>query len=202
MVDCDYRLALQKATAPLHNEIDALFGDFDLAYPDGLARFLTAQAISLRACQPQITRFGEQRLGCTAPDYSQVLQIDMAILGLDTQQLPGLGLPLGSSDAGVFYVVAGSRLGAAVLRDRATALTLAGPAHSACGYFSVGDGPAMWRLFRQWLAGANGPTPDDLPAMIAAAKATFQLFAQAAQWAAAAPVPALLLPAGTRGMAA
>jgi hypothetical protein len=81
-------------------------------------------------------------------------------------------------------------MGAAVLRDRATALTPAGPANSSCGYFIVGEGPAMWRLYRQWLAreaAADLPTSAGLPAIIAAAQATFGLFAQAGQWVAAQP---------------
>ena len=194
MALCDYRLALQSATAPLHAEIDALYGLFDLAERDGLARFLAAHAIGMRACQPRTTRFGRQGLDTHAPDYSAMLVRDLAVLGIDAALLPQLELADGDlphgdlrADAGIFYVVAGSRMGAAVLRDRATAPTPDGPARSTCGYFVVGEGPAMWRLFREWLAreGRADTAPDGLPTMIAAARASFALFALAAQWAAA-----------------
>lgn len=195
----DYRAALQTATAPLHVEIDALFGAFDLADRDGLTRFLMAQAIGMQACQSHIGRFSHQAFGRNAPDYEQVLLVDLATLGVDAAKMPRLELPINAAGgAGVFYVVAGSRMGAAVLRQRATASTPIGPAHSVCGYFAPGDGPAMWRLFRQWLQNAAGP--DDLPAMIEGAKATFHLFAQAAQWAAAQPPT--VLPDGNKGLAA
>jgi heme oxygenase len=184
---CDYRSALRSATAPLHGEIDELFGAFDLADRDGLTRFLVAQAIGMRACQPRTTRFGRQQLGCSAPDYSAMLQQDLAMLGIATDRLPQFDLAEDMADAGVFYVVAGSRMGAAVLRNRATAPTPAGPANTACNYFTATEGSAMWRLFREWLSVAGGP-PAELAAMIEAAGATFQLFAQAAEWVAAQPL--------------
>jgi heme oxygenase len=157
---CDYRSALQTATAPLHADIDAQFGGFDLADRDGLTRFLAAQAIGMAACQPRITRFGRDTLGCTAPDYRRILLNDLAALGVDAAQLPRLELAdrcaedaaaTAAADAGTFYVVAGSRMGAAVLRDRATALTPAGPANSSCGYFIAGDVAAISPM-----AGARG----------------------------------------------
>lgn len=198
MVICDYRSALQSATAPQHREIDAMFGAFDLTRRHGLTQFLTAQAIGMQACQPHAARFAQDVLGGAAPDYERLLQVDLAALGVDANHLPRVELPAHIGlpqiwDAGVFYVVAGSRMGAAVLRQRATALTPGGPAHSACGYFTTGDGPAQWRQFRQWLASA-AVSPGDLPGMIAAAKATFDLFAQAARLAAAGPDPDAAVP--------
>ena len=195
LVVADFRSALQEATAPLHDRIDALFGAFDLADCGGLARFLVAQAIGMAACQPRVARFGRESLGCDAPDYNQVLTRDLAMLGVDAAHLPCFALAgeLGNAggdawaDAGVFYVVAGSRMGAAVLRDRAIAPMPGGPAHGVCGFFAVGEGPAMWRLFRIWLGREAGAGEGGLPAMIEAAKATFELFARAGQWAAAQP---------------
>jgi|SRR5579863_8541614 len=222
----DYRSALQTATAPLHGEIDALFGAFDLGRRDGLTRFLMAQAIGMAACQPHTQRFGQAKLGCSPPDYGEVLKADLAALGVHGEQLPRLSLPGNfESDwfendwagAGIFYVVAGSRMGAAVLRKRATALTPGGPAHSVCGYFAVGEGPAMWRLFREWLAdsalrngglasegpaNAAGGVPSGLAVMIGAATATFQLFAAAAHLATGQTLPPLSsIDAGTRSAA-
>ncbi len=193
MVAGDYRSALRLATAPLHAEIDALFGAFDLGQRDGLTRFLTAQAIGMRACQPRATRFGKRSLGCSAPDYLAVLTADLVVMEADAVQLPRLELSEAIADAGVFYVLAGSRMGAAVLRDRATAPTPGGPANGVCGYFAVGEGPAMWRLFREWLtseerASLAGTAPSPLPAILDAATATFRLFAEAAHWAAGQPV--------------
>ena len=154
------------------------------------------QAIGMQACQPHATRFGRNTLGCHAPDYYRMLQHDLVILGVDAAQLPCFDLADDTTDAGVFYVVAGSRMGAAVLRNRATAPTPVGIANGVCGYFMPGEGPAMWRRFREWLVG----TPDDLAAMIEGAKAAFHLFAQAGQWAADQPVLPPLQ--GARGLAA
>jgi heme oxygenase len=189
----DFRVDLHAATAPHHREIDALFGRFDLTQRQGLTRFLAAHAIGMRACQPVIARFGETALGCAPPDYAGILARDLAALGVAAAQLPIANLPGDicgeSSGAGVFYVVAGSRMGAAVLRNQATAMTPRGPAHTACGYFAQGEGPAVWRLFRLWLSqqsehAAAGRAAVDLPGMIGAAKAAFQLFADAADLAA------------------
>jgi heme oxygenase len=172
---------LRSATARLHEEIDAQFSGFDLAEGAGLAAFLSAQAIALRECQPRVDRFGREVLGCAPIDYAQIAASDLANLGVDAALLPQVWLPREIADAGVFYVVAGSRMGAAVLRQRATALTPTGVAQDVCGFFAIGEGPGQFRLFRQWLA----QRPAEAVAAISyAATATFHLFAQAAKLAA------------------
>jgi heme oxygenase len=205
---CDYRSALRSATAPLHGQIDALFGTFDLSDRDGLTRFLVAQAIGMRACQPIISRFGRGRLGHDGPDWLAIIRQDLAMLSVAAERLPQFELAADIADPGVFYVVAGSRMGAAVLRKQATALTPAGPASASCGYFAADGGPVMWRLFREWLADQastdEASEPAELAAMVHAAEATFQLFARAAEWAAAQPVLPAIASTGTatEGLAA
>jgi heme oxygenase len=113
---------LRQATGPSHESLDASFGSLDLTRRADLARFLAAHAIGLAPLFPAFRLFVEEDLQLACPDYPAMLRADLTALDVDADALPALETPAATlapgGEAGVGYVVCGSRLGLAMIRQR------------------------------------------------------------------------------------
>ncbi|QJU57567.1 biliverdin-producing heme oxygenase [Sphingomonas sp. AP4-R1] len=165
--------AVQKvraATAADHDAVDAAFGEVDLGDRASYGRFLTAHALALPAVEQALA--GVAALPALRP-RAPLIAGDLRGLGLDVPS--PLAFPAPASDAAAFgmaYVIEGSRLGGGMLakrvgRDLPTA------------YLSATHLAGEWRGFLSALdQAAEGE--DWIAGMIAAARATFDLYRQAA----------------------
>ncbi|WP_374412431.1 biliverdin-producing heme oxygenase [Novosphingobium colocasiae] len=170
--------ALRCATGPAHDKLDAAFGSLDLTRRDDLARFLRGHAIGMAAIFAPFRAFvgGELHLSC--PDYPAALRADLTELGEDTTTLPRISSPWLAADGaalGLAYVVAGSRLGLAMLRKRG----YHGQSAGLCSrYMENESGIGIWQAL---LAHMRAATLDDahIAAACAAARDTFACFAEA-----------------------
>ncbi|HUD29641.1 MAG TPA: biliverdin-producing heme oxygenase [Novosphingobium sp.] len=168
---------LREATGPSHERLDASFGSLDLARRHDLARFLAAHAIGLAPLFPVFRAFVEGELGLSCPDYPAMLAEDLAALGVDAQALPVLDVPAAiappEAAAGVGYVICGSRLGLAMIRQRG----YWGEAEGfRSAYMTDGRGHEAWKALVPHLRGrapADATTPRD------AALAAFDTFSAA-----------------------
>lgn len=109
------RQVLRTETAPSHARVDALISQNDLTCPDGMAAFLAIHHLAYTALAGPL-RAAEGAGGPPLP--LEDIEADLAMLGrtpLRWRTLPALDL---RHPAGLIYVVAGSRLGATVLRAR------------------------------------------------------------------------------------
>lgn len=170
---------LREKTGPSHERLDASFGSLDLARRDDLARFLAAHAIGLAPMFPVFRSFVEERLGLDCPDYPAMLAADLAALGIDADALPSLETPdeiapIGA-EAGVGYVICGSRLGLAMIRQRG----YWGEAEGfRSAYMTDGRGHDAWKALVPQLRGQPA-TPPMAEAAQAAAMAAFDTFSAA-----------------------
>ncbi|EHJ60473.1 heme oxygenase protein [Novosphingobium pentaromativorans US6-1] len=177
----DMLTELRAATAEAHARLDRAFGALDLADRDGLTRFLSAHAIGMEPLFPAFRSFVEDELGMACPDYPAMLREDLRSLGDDQDGLPQLAvapaLRAPRAQVGVSYVVAGSRLGMAVLRrqgywgDRTASGT-------AGRYMEDESGHAVWKSLMPWLKGQSFDQ-GEREAVTAAALAAFSSFASA-----------------------
>ncbi|WP_232512616.1 biliverdin-producing heme oxygenase [Novosphingobium sp. PP1Y] len=177
----DMLAELRAATAQAHARLDGAFGALDLSERDGLARFLSAHAIGLGPLFPVFRNFVESELGMNCPDYPAMLSEDLRSLGNDPDDLPQLAvdpaLQAPSAPVGVGYVVAGSRLGMAVLRKQGywgEQSTSATPGR----YMEDESGHAVWKTLMPWLKGRTFDQ-GEREAVTAAALAAFSSFASA-----------------------
>ncbi|MBT2185967.1 biliverdin-producing heme oxygenase [Sphingobium sp. H33] len=168
---------LRAATRACHDEVDTLFGRFDLSDRSSYARFLTAHAAALVPVEDWV---GATRL---MPDWrgrKEALWADLAALGRSLPHFEPLDWPRHEAARwGAFYVLEGSRLGGAML-SRAV------PEDLPRAYLSSVHAPGAWRGFLAALdehAQAGGP--DWEAAAIASAGRVFALYAQAARLAGA-----------------
>ncbi|SLJ96424.1 heme oxygenase [Novosphingobium mathurense] len=177
----DMLAELRAATAQAHAQLDGAFGSLDLSDKDGLTRFLSAHAIGLGPLFPVFRNFVENQLGMDCPDYPLMLSEDLRSLGDDPDELPQLAVDPAlqgpSAQVGVGYVVAGSRLGMAVLRrqgywgEQSTSDT---PGR----YMDDESGHAVWKTLMPWLKGRTFDQ-GERKAVTAAALAAFSSFASA-----------------------
>jgi heme oxygenase len=170
---------LREATGPSHERLDASFGSLDLSSRDDLARFLAAHAIGLAPLFPVFRSFVEERLGLECPDYPAMLAADLAALGVDGDALPVLEAPAAiapiGAEAGVGYVVCGSRLGLAMIRQRG----YWGEAEGLrSAYMTDGRGHEAWKVLVSRLRG-HAASPQAAEAARAAALAAFDTFSAA-----------------------
>ncbi|WP_420136315.1 biliverdin-producing heme oxygenase [Sphingomonas sp.] len=167
------RKTLRTATAEKHEMIDAAFGAFDLSDANSYGRFLTAHARALPAVERALAqREGLPAFGLRTP----LLQQDLEALGLPMPDPYEMGAP--ANDAGAFgalYVIEGSRLGGSILAG-------AVPAELPRAYLSAVHPAGAWRAFGDALDHASSLGDDDwMDQAIAAADATFDLYADAAR---------------------
>jgi heme oxygenase len=107
---------LREATAASHATLDSAFGSLDLAERADYARFLCGHAIGIAPLFGSFRAFVEGDLGLDCPDYPAMLRTDLAALGIDAAGLPSLGTPTELTPSATGYVIAGSRLGLAMIR--------------------------------------------------------------------------------------
>jgi len=166
------RATLRSATSTRHDAVDAAYGAFVLAEAISYGRFLTAHARALPAVEKAL------RACATLPPFAprtELLRADLAQLG---RPMPD-PMPLAphSNEAAAFgalYVIEGSRLGGAMLARQV-------PDTLPRAYLSATHDSGGWRMFWERLDRAEETGgPGWIDRAIAAAKATFDLYAAAA----------------------
>jgi len=167
--------SLRAATADAHERLDGQFSTLPLTDAAGYRRFLAGHAIGWAALWPQFRDFIEQELGLTAPDYPAMLAADLAEAGADAAALPVVAPPAAECPAGVAYVLAGSRMGIAMLRRQPHWAA----AHGRAGrYMADGSGPGLFRALKDWMDGPDGAAADRAAAA-RAARGAFAVFSNA-----------------------
>ena len=106
----------REATSASHETLDGAFGSLDLSTRADYVRFLTGHAIGMAPLFSGFRCFVEGELQRECPDYLAMLHGDLAALGLDSADLPQVAPPSPLSAPATVYVVAGSRLGLAMIR--------------------------------------------------------------------------------------
>jgi len=169
---------LREATAASHATLDAAFGSLDLSDRDDYIRFLRGHAMGLAPLFDDFRSFVEGDLGLPCPDYPRMLAADLHALG---EGPGGLSVPAAAqtTPSATGYVIAGSRLGLAMIRKRgywghANALPSA--------YMEDEQGIAIWR---EAAARLKGLPADATGREARAAVAAFDTFRAA--FAASAP---------------
>lgn len=168
---------LREATGPAHERLDASFGSLDLSRRADLARFLAAHAMGLAPLFATFRTFVEGELDLECPDYPAMLRADLDALGVG--ELPDMAAPSGmdapGAAAGLSYVVCGSRLGLAVLRQRGYWGDGEG---FRSAYMSDGRGHDAWKALVPVLRTRAFP-PEQTEAARTAALAAFATFESA-----------------------
>jgi heme oxygenase (biliverdin-IX-beta and delta-forming) len=164
---------LRAATRACHDEVDALFGQFDLGEAASYGKFLTAHAMALVPVEDWAD------IGQLLPDWSGrkvALYEDLAALGLTFPPFEPLSWPRDPAARwGAAYVIEGSRLGGLMLsRSIGTDLPRA--------YLSARHGPGDWQALLRLMEekAEQGGEAWEAEA-IASAERTFGLYAHAAQ---------------------
>ena len=169
-----FRMRMRQATRPNHDQVEALFDTLDLTTRAGLGCFLAAQSIALKAAlrevrssQPEWAHRFSQLTDCIARD------LDRLGWPRPAAEIGGLG---GAHPLGIIYVIAGSRLGAAILHRKA--IDSADPAvRSAQAYLAHAMPKGAWAALCRELDDPRwAPFEDDL---IAGAQQTFDVFGAA-----------------------
>ena len=144
---------LRMATGPSHARLDEAFGSLDLANEADLRRFLGAHAMALSPLFSTFHRFVESELALPCPDFPAMLAADLATLGQPVSALIALDIPQAvvpeEGAAGVCYVIAGSRLGNAVIRRDGYHGRNSG---SPSRYMEDDTGLAVWKALVPWFA--------------------------------------------------
>jgi heme oxygenase len=177
------RRSLRTATADAHARLDARLAASDLTDRHAYGRFLTAIASALVPLETALESAGVAR---SMPDWpertrSAAVLSDLAVLGAAPPRPLGFTLPPLANEPSLFgtlYVLEGSRLGARLLHARV--LTSPDPlVRRATAYLCHGAGESLWRSFVSRLEDAAPGL--DQESVIAAARQTFDMFAQAAR---------------------
>lgn len=171
----DLRTQLRAATRGSHAILDGLVSAFDIADRRGLAGFLGMQWSVLSCLHPAAAG------AATAPVIEDLLHRAAHDLAHLRHPLPPrAATPLRPHPLAIDYVVAGSRLGAAVLRERWRAS--GDPAVQRAGaYFSA---PAYLEHWRAFCATAEGVRAAEATGIVQDAVALFELHIRCARDAA------------------
>ncbi|MEM1343796.1 MAG: biliverdin-producing heme oxygenase [Pseudomonadota bacterium] len=169
------RFALREATAAEHARTDATFGRLSLTAAADYALFLAAHHRALCCCLDHVARHWPE--GALPARLADDLAADLEALGCGVPAaIPGTPLD-GADPRGVAYVVAGSHLGAKVLRKRWG--ESADPRVQAAGrYLASDDLHAYWPRLLQRLKAVD-PGSAAFAGLASAATATFALFIDA-----------------------
>lgn len=167
------RVTLRTATAQKHEMVDAAFGTFDLSDSGSYGRFLRAHARALPAVERALSARAD------LPPFeprTPLLQQDLAALGLAMPEPFEMRAPDNEAGAfGALYVIEGSRLGGGVLAGEV-------PPDLPRAYLSAVHPTGAWRAFGEALDRASDRgNADWMEQAIAAADATFDLYADAAR---------------------
>ena len=171
------------ATAEAHQRLDTQLGALDLQSRDGYRQFLAANAAALLPLERALEEAGVHDI---LPDWDQrartrAILADLARLGGAATPLPTPATLDFGATLGTLYVLEGSRLGAAVL-TRIVAQSSDTIVATATAYLRHGAGERLWPSFLARLD-ALTITPHHEACAIEAARAAFDLFAQAAHTA-------------------
>ncbi|UXY15381.1 biliverdin-producing heme oxygenase [Chitiniphilus purpureus] len=175
------RLALRGATAPHHQEVDALFSVFALETHQGYRAFLRAHAQAVWPLELALEAAGVARL---LPDWPQrrrrfALAQDLRRLGLVVPAPLDYRCADAAACWGTLYTLEGSRLGGALLARRVAGMP---ELTAASAYLTHGAGQPLWPTFLGQLEGTAGRMP--LAALCEAACRAFECFARAGRLAA------------------
>lgn len=133
---------LREATAASHATLDSAFGSLDMNERADYARFLSGHAIGIAPLFDSFRAFVEDDLELDCPDYPAMLRDDLAALGVDALSLPSLAAPAQLTPSATGYVLAGSRLGLAMIRKGG----YWGKAHALpSAYMEDEAGLAIWK---------------------------------------------------------
>lgn len=174
------RSLLKDATAADHARLDKCLGALNLSEIDGYSRFLQINAAALLPLEKALESAGIQD---EFPDWaerarSDAILADIAALGGTPRWLSAPNLHGRFAILGVMYVLEGSRLGAAYLRERIR--------HSGhrrvcenTAFLAHGIGRHFWRSFLAILESHADQLLDD-DDILEPARQAFELFATAA----------------------
>ncbi|PNU02031.1 biliverdin-producing heme oxygenase [Novosphingobium guangzhouense] len=173
----DMLIVLREATGPSHERLDASFGALDLQTREGIGQFLAAHAAGLDPMFPAFRAFIEGELGLECPDYPAMLRADLDALGIAAPPTiePAPGLDVAGGEAGIAYVVSGSRLGLVVIRQRGYWGEGKG---FRSAYMSDGRGHDAWKALVPVLR-TRTYAPEQAEALRTAALAAFETFSRA-----------------------
>ena len=165
------RSHLRSATAEAHERVDRLFGAYDLADREGYRRFLLAQAAAFLPVEASLDAAGAGRLlaDWSARQRGDRLKADLADLGAEVPPpvlSPSLCSP--ADIAGAIYVLEGSRLGGALLKE-------ALPETVPRRFLEAPQEPGSWRKLLERLDDFLYE-PAALDAAVLVAKGVFQSF--------------------------
>lgn len=135
------RTRLKNDTRAFHEELDDMVSRFDLTTPRGLSSFLHMQSMALRTIEPH----AERAASCSAlRDLLRRADSDLCLLETRDRQPARVIGPL--HPLAIDYVIAGSRLGTQVLRQKWKAAT--DPrVLQADAYFSAPRHVELWKSF-------------------------------------------------------
>lgn len=168
-----FHARLRAATGACHDEVDRLFGQFDLADAASYGKFLTAHAMALVPVEDWAD-IGRLIAGWSGRKVA--LYEDLAALGLTFPPFEPLSWPRDPAARwGAAYVIEGSRLGGVMLSRSIGA----GLPHA---YLSARHGPGDWQALLRLMEekAEQGGAAWEAEA-IAGAERTFGLYAHAAQ---------------------
>lgn len=166
---------LRERTREAHGRVDALYGRLMLAEREGLSRFLTAHYLALAPVEAAIrARANHDDI---PPALAPLVRRDLDALGAPVPGAPHFGTLEHADPDGLSYVVAGSHLGARVLR-RQWARSEDGAVRGAGQYLSSDAMAAFWPGFVQGL-NARQPNRDVVERVVGGAVAAFSVFERA-----------------------
>jgi heme oxygenase len=166
---------LRDATAASHETLDGAFGSLDLTERGDYVRFLSGHAIGMAPLFDSFRAFVEDDLQIDCPDFTAMLRTDLAALGVDAGALPSVTPPAALSKSATAYVVAGSRLGLAMIRKAG----YWGRSHDLPSAYMEDDaGRAIWKDVVARLK-QRIPDQDEAAREGAAAVAAFDTFREA-----------------------
>lgn len=166
---------LRERTREAHGRVDALYGRLVLADRDGLSQFLTAHYLALKPVEAAIgARAAHDDL---PPVLAPLVRRDLEALGMPVPGAPEFEMLEHADPDGLSYVVAGSHLGARVLR-RQWARSDDGDVRAAGRYLSSDAMAAFWPGFVERL-NARPTTLDIAERVVGGAVAAFSVFERA-----------------------
>ncbi|WP_143089826.1 biliverdin-producing heme oxygenase [Tropicimonas isoalkanivorans] len=153
----DLRGRLRSDTRSSHDRLDRHVSTFDLGEPDGLRSFLAMQLMALTRLEPLA-----KNSICAPAIHDLRARAEFDLRGLDeTTALSCPDLTFTPHPMSVDYVIAGSRVGTAILRKRWLASKNA-EVRATSAYFSAPTYMDMWRAFcdRATRETSSGPQAD------------------------------------------
>lgn len=174
-MDNDFRFVLKAGTQRQHDNVDALFSIFDLHQHEDYAHFLSLHA---RCFAALLVRADEACLTQSLlAEMCAALEDDLDSLGHANAvgRAGGVGLSEPVDPLAIDYVVAGSRLGSQILKQR-WAGAKSGSVRRAGTYLGLMHDPALWRTVCARLSEIKADSPRAMHVMDDVC-AIFDLFA-------------------------